>query len=81
MNRSEEWRYIYEERLGMLCGRGEASPEQIAIAMRCADRHLRDLGRRGVDLRRQSPPMAGRPSSGAPSEVSRHPKSSPCLRR
>lgn len=38
----EEWKYRYEERLGILCGSAEPTPEQILIAKEEADADLRD---------------------------------------
>ena len=38
-----EWRHIYETRLGILCGAGEPTEEQLAIAQTEADKAVEEL--------------------------------------
>jgi hypothetical protein len=40
--RSEDWKYVYRERLGMLCGDDIPTREQVEIARRTADLYMKD---------------------------------------
>lgn len=40
---AEEWRYIYEERLGILCEDKPPTAAQTEIARKEADEHVRQL--------------------------------------
>jgi hypothetical protein len=48
-----EWRYRYEERLGILCGSDKPTPEQIKMASDEADHHVAALRRE-----REQPPRS-----------------------
>ena len=38
-----EWNYIFQERIGIMCGDGEPTDEQKAIARKEADEHIKAL--------------------------------------
>jgi hypothetical protein len=42
---TEDWNYIFIERLGLLCGDSEPSPEQIATARQDADNYVKERKR------------------------------------
>lgn len=42
-----EWRYRYQERLGTLCGAGDPTPEQRALAVKEANAAIRQLSESG----------------------------------
>ena len=43
MNESPEWQYRYEERLAILCGNGQPTPQQVDLAIREADEAVKEL--------------------------------------
>lgn len=44
----EEWRYVFRERMGHLCGDAEKPPpEAVAMAKADADTHVRELKTKG----------------------------------
>lgn len=43
MNESPEWQYRYDERIGILCGTNQPTPQQVDLAKREADEAIRKL--------------------------------------
>ena len=41
--KSPEWKYFYDERIGMMCGDAKPTAEQVKIAEQLADEYVKGL--------------------------------------